>query len=317
MALLIAPAVWNGFPLLQYDTGGYLAPWYEGKTGDQPLGALRPLAGRRPLVRFLAGADRAIGAHGLGAGADLARARPRQPAALLLGVDRRAVACSPRCPGSPPFCSPTFSPALSVLALYLLLLRDDDAAPRRAHRPDRARRGRRRDPQRARWPCCSRSSLPPLVWLFDRARIALRALAARRARRWLLGALHGVAADWPRRRHARLDAGRHRRCRSAACCRTASSRNISTTIAPTRPCACAPYKDRIAARRRRFLLGRRRVRQARPLRRACDDEMRRIALASIADYPLLQLKSVHRRNRQAIAAGRHRRRRGQLDLEHL
>ncbi len=29
-ALLLAPAVWNGYPLLQYDTGGYLARWYEG-----------------------------------------------------------------------------------------------------------------------------------------------------------------------------------------------------------------------------------------------------------------------------------------------
>jgi hypothetical protein len=29
MALLLAPAVWNGFPLLQFDTGGYLAPWYD------------------------------------------------------------------------------------------------------------------------------------------------------------------------------------------------------------------------------------------------------------------------------------------------
>lgn len=28
--LLLAPALWNGFPLLQYDTGGYLARWYEG-----------------------------------------------------------------------------------------------------------------------------------------------------------------------------------------------------------------------------------------------------------------------------------------------
>ncbi|MGC1467450.1 MAG: hypothetical protein WA792_17160 [Pseudolabrys sp.] len=27
---LIAPAIWNRFPLLQYDTGGYLARWYEG-----------------------------------------------------------------------------------------------------------------------------------------------------------------------------------------------------------------------------------------------------------------------------------------------
>jgi hypothetical protein len=30
LALLTAPALWNGFPLLQYDSGGYLARWYEG-----------------------------------------------------------------------------------------------------------------------------------------------------------------------------------------------------------------------------------------------------------------------------------------------
>src|SRR5436190_23582161 len=30
MVMLLAPALWNGFPLLQYDTGGYLARWYEG-----------------------------------------------------------------------------------------------------------------------------------------------------------------------------------------------------------------------------------------------------------------------------------------------
>jgi hypothetical protein len=30
IALLVGPALWNGFPLLQYDTGGYLARWYEG-----------------------------------------------------------------------------------------------------------------------------------------------------------------------------------------------------------------------------------------------------------------------------------------------
>ena len=27
---LLAPALWNGFPLLEHDTGGYLARWYEG-----------------------------------------------------------------------------------------------------------------------------------------------------------------------------------------------------------------------------------------------------------------------------------------------
>jgi hypothetical protein len=29
--MLLAPALWNGFPLLQYDTGGYFARWYEGR----------------------------------------------------------------------------------------------------------------------------------------------------------------------------------------------------------------------------------------------------------------------------------------------
>lgn len=28
--LLVLPALWNGYPLLQWDTGGYLARWYEG-----------------------------------------------------------------------------------------------------------------------------------------------------------------------------------------------------------------------------------------------------------------------------------------------
>src|ERR1039457_3877016 len=30
LALLIAPALWNGFALLHWDSGGYLARWYEG-----------------------------------------------------------------------------------------------------------------------------------------------------------------------------------------------------------------------------------------------------------------------------------------------
>src|SRR5205823_14106871 len=30
LVLLLAPASWNRYPLLQFDTGGYLARWYEG-----------------------------------------------------------------------------------------------------------------------------------------------------------------------------------------------------------------------------------------------------------------------------------------------
>src|SRR5258706_16263425 len=29
--MLLAPALWNGFPLLEFDTGGYFARWHEGK----------------------------------------------------------------------------------------------------------------------------------------------------------------------------------------------------------------------------------------------------------------------------------------------
>ena len=28
--ILLVPAIQNGFPLLEYDTGGYLASWFEG-----------------------------------------------------------------------------------------------------------------------------------------------------------------------------------------------------------------------------------------------------------------------------------------------
>ena len=42
IALLIAPALWNGFPLLQYDTGGYLARWYEGTWCSSRAVRLRP-----------------------------------------------------------------------------------------------------------------------------------------------------------------------------------------------------------------------------------------------------------------------------------
>ena len=47
--VLLAPALWNGFPLLQYDTGGYIARWYEG-TLEQ--GASLRLARNRLWIRL-------------------------------------------------------------------------------------------------------------------------------------------------------------------------------------------------------------------------------------------------------------------------
>jgi hypothetical protein len=30
IAILLTPTIWNGFPFLEYDSGGYLAQWFEG-----------------------------------------------------------------------------------------------------------------------------------------------------------------------------------------------------------------------------------------------------------------------------------------------
>ena len=72
--MLLAPALWNGFPLLQYDTGGYLARWYEGyleQSRSTVYGLYLVLTARPdfwPAVTVQALAD------GLGAVADAARA---------------------------------------------------------------------------------------------------------------------------------------------------------------------------------------------------------------------------------------------------
>ena len=52
-SLLIAPALWNGYPLLQWDTGGYLARWYEGYLVPEPLHRVRPLSASRRGIGLL------------------------------------------------------------------------------------------------------------------------------------------------------------------------------------------------------------------------------------------------------------------------
>src|SRR5579872_1879191 len=124
IALLIAPALWNGFPLLQYDTGGYLAPWYEGKlevNRPVPYGILL-VAGhwfdfwpvlivQSALTVWVLALT--LRAHGLG----------RQPL-LLLGVV--TVLCVfTTLPWLTAILLTDIFAGLGVLALYLLLLRDD------------------------------------------------------------------------------------------------------------------------------------------------------------------------------------------------
>jgi hypothetical protein len=124
IAILVAPAIWNGFPLLQYDTGGYLSPWFEHKleiNRSVPYGLLL-VAGRfadfwpvvivqSALTVWVLGLT--LRAHGLG----------RRPL-LLLGMVA-ALSVLTTLPFLTAILLTDIFAGLSVLALYLLLLRDD------------------------------------------------------------------------------------------------------------------------------------------------------------------------------------------------
>jgi hypothetical protein len=104
--LLLALALWNRFPFLQYDTGGYLARWYEGYLVPSrstvyglfavagwpldfwPVAVLQAAA----AVWVLALVLRAYGFGGCGRGPRLGDRRCKKP---LRGFDRRRVATCP------------------------------------------------------------------------------------------------------------------------------------------------------------------------------------------------------------------------------
>ncbi len=129
IALLIAPAVWNGFPLLQYDTGGYLSPWFDGRlhtNRSAPYGLLL-VAGKWPdfwpvlivqsalTVWILALTMRA---HRLGG-------RP-----LLLLAIVTVLCLMTTLPWLTAILLTDIFAGLGVLALYLLLLRDGTLSKR-------------------------------------------------------------------------------------------------------------------------------------------------------------------------------------------
>ena len=204
--ILLAPAIWNRFPLLQYDTGGYLVRWFEGYLVPSRSTVFGLFLNIFALSRFLAGGHCPGRADGLGAGAHAARARAsaagRSSAARRHGgavrPDHPAVADEhpadrhlrrPRRAGGA-------SPGL----------RRRHAAPLRAHRARRADRLRGRDPQRdlRGRRGAARRGRARVVVCPDRLGLRHRARHGRgRARRGDAGRrqLRG-------RRQARLDAGR-------------------------------------------------------------------------------------------------------------
>ena len=124
MAMLSAPAVWNCFPLLQYDTGGYLARWYEGYLVPSRaivygliLGAGAPLSfwpvvlGQSALTVWVIALI--LRTHGMGG-------RPE----LLAGVIA-ALSVISTLPWLTAILLTDIFAGLGVFALYLLLLRTD------------------------------------------------------------------------------------------------------------------------------------------------------------------------------------------------
>src|SRR5674476_47388 len=122
--LLTATALWNGFPLLQYDTGGYLARWYEGilvpsrsvvygliLNAGTPLAFWPVVVGQAALTVWIIALT--LRAHRLGA-------RPW----LLLGIVA-ALTVVTTLPWLTAILLTDIFAGLSVLALYLLLMRSE------------------------------------------------------------------------------------------------------------------------------------------------------------------------------------------------
>ena len=122
--LLTAPALWNHFPLLQWDTGGYLARWYEGTlvpsravvyglilTAGAPFSFWPVVVLQAALTVWIVALM--LRAHGLG----------KRP--LLLAASIAALAIATTLPWLTAILLTDIFCGLGVLALYLLLMRGE------------------------------------------------------------------------------------------------------------------------------------------------------------------------------------------------
>jgi hypothetical protein len=126
--MLLAPALWNGFPLLEYDTGGYIARWFEGtlEVSRSTVYGLFLNALARPDFWPAVVVQAALTvwvialilrAHGLG----------RRPAILLGTIAALSVATT--LPWIAGILLTDIFAGLGVLALYLVVLRAETLAP--------------------------------------------------------------------------------------------------------------------------------------------------------------------------------------------
>jgi hypothetical protein len=287
VALLIAPAVWNGFPLLQYDTGGYLSAWYEGKLlihlvfpsvlvwAPAPHPDFWPvLIAQSALTVWVLALT--LRAHGLG----------RRPLMLLAIV--AALSLLTTLPWLTAILLTDIFAGLGVLALYLLLLRDETL-----------KRGERLGliALAAVSAATHSATLAVMFALIVAAAIVARlarkriapARLARAALALVVGAALVLAADF-------LVAGKLTWTPGGPA--LSFGRMLQDGIVtkylddhcPNPALRLCPYKNNLPDDADDFFWGGS-VFDRLGRFDGLNDEMRRIALASLADYPLLQIES--------------------------
>ncbi|MCF8476652.1 MAG: hypothetical protein K9G60_06455 [Pseudolabrys sp.] len=297
VAILVAPAIWNGFPLLQYDTGGYIASWYDGElhiNRSVPYGLLLA-AGHWPdfwpvlaVQSTLTVWVLALGlrAHGLGH-------RP-----WLLTGTIAALSVLTALPWLSSILLTDIFAGLGVLALYLLMLRDAALRPGERHGLVLLVAAAAATHSATMMVLLGLVLVATAVWLVDGKRIPAARLK-RGVAALLLGALMVLSANW-------LVAGRI--CWTPGGMALSFGRMLQDGIVkrylddhcPDKTLRLCAYKDALPHDADDFFWGSE-IFDKLGRFDALDDEMGRIARASITRYPALQLKSILAETAKQIA----------------
>ena len=312
--MLLAPALWNGYPLLQWDTGGYLARWYEGY--------LVPSRSTAFGLYLHFGEDSSFWIN-LGIQA-LATLWILQLTLRVLGIAQplRLLAHQPRA-------DPDHRAALACQHAADRHLRRPVGAG--ALHPGRAWRARPRHRKNA---CCSASTAFAAATHSATLAVLLGLCCVGWiARPFLRGRISVCRTDagqpHARRRRGDCCCRRISHCRdnwrgrpaataspSDGCCRMASSRSTCAIIVRSRSLKLCPYRDRLPATADQFLWGNSMFNTLGRFK-GLNDEMGFIVLRSLAEYPAWQAEAALTGNGAATGPCRHRRRHRWLDRPHL
>ena len=311
--MLLAPALWNGYPLLQWDTGGYLARWYEGY-----------LVPSRSTVFGLYlhfGEDSGFWINlGIQALATLwilqltlrvfGMAQPLRLLAISL-----VLVLTTALPWLASMLLTDIFAGLSVLSLFILVAHGEQDFDHRKMPAVRLHRLRRRDPQRH-----AGGAARTVLRRLDRAAVSARADCRfrtdagqphhrRRRRACCCRPISRCRDNWPGRPAVTASP-------SDGCCRMASSRSICAIIVRKQKLKLCPYRDQLPATADQFLWGNSMFNTLGRFQ-GLNDEMGFIVLHSLAEYPAWQAEAALTATAQQLVHVAHRRRHQWLDRPYL